>query len=269
MCQLFAISSSSSINLNFCWERFIERGSSQMANPDGWGVCYYQENDVNIYREPSPASFSPLVNFLSQHSPKSQMVISHLRLATQGKVLLKNTQPFSRNFAGKMHVFAHNGFINSKAYNRATSNWLKPTGDTDSEQIFCNLLERLEAIWQGEEVPSLENRSNIIKSFADEMRTYGAANFIYSDGITLFAHAHRQTIPGEGISHEPGLFMLSITDCHDKRSKLNADEQDQSGIIISGNCLSQTLIATRPLDSRDWRPMKEGELLRIEKGLLV
>lgn len=269
MCQLFAISTSHPIQVNFCWESFITRGSPQVGNPDGWGVSHYQENDATVYREPSPAFQSPLVEFLRHQSPKSHLVISHVRRASQGKVHLKNTQPFSRTLAGKVHIFAHNGFVSNTANKAATSNCLKPIGDTDSERLFCRLLQRLESVWQGDTVPSLEIRSRIIQNFADEMRPFGATNFIYSDSITLFAHAHRETVAGEGISQDPGLYVLPISDCHDKCSELNAEEQNDSGVIFSGSCQSQALVATGPLDKRDWRPMKEGELLRIENGILV
>ena len=36
-------------------------------------------------------------------------MISHIRKATQGGMNLENTQPFSREFGGCGHVFAHNG----------------------------------------------------------------------------------------------------------------------------------------------------------------
>jgi len=35
--------------------------------------------------------------------------MSRIRYATQGEVSFRNTQPFSRELAGKQHVCAHNG----------------------------------------------------------------------------------------------------------------------------------------------------------------
>jgi len=269
MCQLFAISTSSPTRLNFCWERFTERGSAQLGNPDGWGVCYYQDNDVNIYREPSPAANSPLVGFLLKQSSQSQMVISHVRRSSQGDVCLKNTQPFCRTLAGKEHTFAHNGFVGNAGQTDLASNWLAPVGDTDSERLFCMLLARLEPVWKGSEIPPLNVRTKIIQQFSDEIRPYGAANFIYSDSATLFAHAHRHTVEGDAVSTEPGLYVLSLSDCYETGSKLTAAEENEAGVSVVGNCLAQTLIATRPLDNRDWRPMREAELLCIENGVLV
>ena len=92
----------------------------------------------------------------------------------------------------------------------------------------------------------------------------GAANFLYYDGLTLFAHGDRHTIPGTETSEDPGLYLLlrseqsgisNVAPCHALKS--------------IGPSSAQALVATVPLDDQLWRPLAAGEILRIERGILV
>jgi glutamine amidotransferase len=206
MCQLLGLSSSDPIRLTFSWESFVLRSSQEGGNPDGWGVAYFSDVDVMLLREPAPAEKSPMVQFLSSHAPRSDLIISHVRRATHGERKLANTQPFQRVLGGHTHIFAHNGFVPPfKMSNK--SSWLLPQGNTDSEQLFCRLLGYLEPLWSERRIPSFESRLDVVERFAQEILERGASNFLYSDGINLFAHGHRQTLPGDAVSNEPGLYV--------------------------------------------------------------
>jgi predicted glutamine amidotransferase len=45
-------------------QTLAKRGSASGTTHDGWGVAFYQGNDVALFREPFAASGSPLVHFL-------------------------------------------------------------------------------------------------------------------------------------------------------------------------------------------------------------
>ena len=182
------------------------RGSLQGGNPDGWGVAYYEGVDAMLLREPAPAAESAMVKFLDSHAPRSDLIISHVRRATYGERKLANTQPFQRVLGGRTHVFAHNGFVPPVKMS-GTSSWLTPQGETDSELLFCRLLGYLEPLWSNHEIPAFEKRYNVVTGFAREILEYGAANFLYSDGVNLFAHGHRHTVPGDAVSDKPGLYV--------------------------------------------------------------
>ncbi len=260
MCQLLGLSSSSPIRLTFNWESFIGRGSKKAGNPDGWGVAYFEGSDALLLREPEPAITSPMVQFLTRHAPRSNLVVSHVRRATCGGVNLANTQPFQRVLGGHTHIFAHNGFV--APYKQAdTSSWLQPQGDTDSEKLFCHLLSDLEPLWSEGGVPSLEKRLGVVERFAREAMQHGAVNFLYSDGDTLFAHGHRRTIPGEGVSKEPGLYVSLYQST--TGSDMNASCE---GIEAEGSCSYQAVIATLPLNDRNWMPLKAGEIACFQHG---
>lgn len=262
MCQLLAVSTAAAVRTRLSWDGFAMRGSEATGNLDGWGVAYADGKDVHLSREPSPAADSPLVKFLGSHGPASTTLISHIRRATIGNRVLANTQPFVRALGGRMHIFAHNGHVT--ALEAPSEPWLRTIGTTDSENMFSMLLHRLEPLWRATNAPELGPRSDIVTRFAEEMRRHGAANFLYFDGLTLFAHGHRRTIPGAAISQGPGLFLL-----------LRAEESGPpihtpcQGLESIGPGGAQALVATIPLDEQRWRPLAEGEMLRIERGALV
>ena len=236
------------------------RGSQQGGNPDGWGVAYFEGRGATILREPVPAAASPMVRFLGRHAPRSDLVISHVRRATEGERNLVNTQPFERVLGGRTHVFAHNGYV-APGDLAGTSPWLQPQGDTDSERLLCRLLGYLEPLWQKGEVPAVENRLDVITRFARESMRSGASNFIYSDGINLFAHGHRQTLPGDAISDEPGLYVNL------QRSRAGSDMATPcQGLSAEGRCSRHALIATTPLSDAEWLPLEPGEVACFERG---
>jgi len=236
------------------------RGSQQGGNPDGWGVAYFEGVDAMLLREPEPAAESPMVQFLNSHAPRSDLIISHIRRATYGDRKLANTQPFKRVLGGHTHIFAHNGFVSPfKMPN--TSSWLLPQGDTDSEHLFCHLLGYLEPLWNSGGIPAFERRFDVVKRFAQEILERGASNFLYSDGVNLFAHGHRHTIPGDAVSDEPGLYVNLY------KSQTGSDMAIPcQGLRTEGSCSDQALVATLPLNDHEWVPLKAGEIACFEHG---
>lgn len=180
MCQLLGLSSSDPIRLTFSWESFAMRGSQQGGNPDGWGVAYYEGVDAMLLREPTPAATSSIVQFLDSHAPRSDLIISHVRRATLGDLKLANTQPFQRVLGGHTHVFAHNGFVPPVKMS-ATSSWLTPLGETDSELLFCRLLSDLEPLWSSGGIPALKSATTW--SHASPRRFCNRAQQIFSTAM--------------------------------------------------------------------------------------
>lgn len=260
MCELLGVSVEQPIRLRFGWESFALHGSSRAGNPDGWGVAYFAQRDVLLLREPGPAAGSPMVEFLAQHAPPSRQIISHVRRATIGALSLENTQPFVRYFAGRAHVFAHNGYVEDVGISADSPN-LQPVGDTDSERLFGLLLAELEELWF-HETPSLAERFSVVESFAQRLRERGALNFLYSDGETLFAHGHRYTVPGEAVSSDPGLYVL-------ERDAGDGDAVPCVGLACDGGKGRQAFVATMPLDDQSWTPLAHGEIACFEQGLRV
>ena len=262
MCELLGICVEHPVRLRLGWEEFALRGSRRAGNPDGWGVAYYAHRDVLLMREPTPAAESATVKFLAHHAPPSTHIISHVRRATKGARTLENTQPFVRYLAGRAHVFAHNGHVTNVEFTTANP-YLRPTGDTDSEQLFAQLLSELETLWC-HRTPPLTDRLSVVECFSRRMREHGPLNFLYCDGETLFAHGHRHTVPGEAISKDPGLYILERDGGDD--DGFNAP---CVGIGCDGAGGRQAVVATLPLDDQNWTPLARGEIACFERGRRV
>ena len=265
MCELLGVSSDQPLQLDFEWDEFSRHGSLGGGNPDGWGVGYYRGRDVAIFREPRPAADSDCSEFLGTCAPASAIVVAHVRRAALGRPILANCQPFARTLAGRVHLFAHNGYVPEiVAADAGLPAWLDPVGDTDSELLFGQLLVRLAAVWSQPALPTIEARFEVVREFAAEKRQQGAMNFLYSDGELLFAHGHRRTVPGDAISTDPGLYVLERgADCREPV------DDPVVGLRRSGTCTKQALVATVPLNEQSWTPLAPGQLVCLRAGVRV
>jgi glutamine amidotransferase len=262
MCELFAMSSLMPTKVDFSLEKLASHGGFEGPHRDGWGIAYYQGRDVLLLREASAASESLLVHHVERFGPPSELVVSHIRLATVGPRSLANTQPFARELGGRMHVFAHNGDLPGIELDPLfLLRRFLPIGETDSERAFCHLLESLAPIWRDPrgEVHGIAERMARLAAFAALARALGPANFIYSDGDTLFAHADRRIHP-ETRATLPGLYLLTRS-CKEPVPDLAA-----SGVTLKTCKQALTLLASEPLTGEDWQPLRTGELLAIADG---
>jgi len=262
MCELFAVSSRLPTVVDFTLERLARHGGLEGPNKDGWGLAYYQDGDVLLLREPTPASQSELVRFMEQKGPPSRFVVSHIRRATRGGIALRNTQPFERELGGKVHVFAHNGTLKDIEARCDIGKYrFHRIGETDSEYAFCCLLQRMAPLWDGIEdgVPDPDERLSIVAEFAAWLRPMGPANFIYSDGDMLFAHAHRRT-QKDGRIAPPGLHMLR------RRCDERPPDLRHAGVGLASEPQELTLLASVPLTGEAWEPLAEGEVVALREG---
>jgi len=265
MCELFSLSSLHPTNISFSLEEFADHGGHNGPHKDGWGVAYYEDLDLRLFREPCPASSSPCVKLLREHGLRSNIVISHIRMATQGDNALRNTQPFCRALGGRMHTFVHNGDLDGidelPGFN--TGDW-RPIGETDSEHAFCHLMHQLSVIWRQASPPSLGQRLEIIDNFAGRLRPLGPANFIYSDGEYLYAHGDKRTQPGRAGYHPPGLYWLA------RNCGLADETQALPGITLEQTRYDQqvVLVASVPLSVEPWQPFDEGQILVMKSGTI-
>ena len=262
MCELLAMSASRSTRLTGSLRVLASRGGSAGSSHDGWGAAFYQGLDVALFREPAPAAGSALVRHLEAEGPAARLAISHIRHATRGELSLANTQPFVRELGGRRHVFAHNGdlpgIFASKLF---TAGRYRPVGQTDSEYAFCALLSRLSTLWTSTDEPPLQARVSLLEQFAADLRALGPANFVYSDGDTLFAHGHRRIQAASKHIEPPGLWWLQ-RECAIATG--GADHPDGGSPRLQGQAV--LLFASVPLSDEAWRPVSEGQLLLARSG---
>jgi predicted glutamine amidotransferase len=263
MCELFAFSGEHPALLHYSLHEFAARGGGS-RNADGWGIAHYLDGDVRLLKEASAARDSACLDFIQSHPVRSDLVMSHIRHATQGAPTVRNCQPFVRELGAAMHVFAHNGDLDRGGLARlAVPDGFRPVGETDSELAFCVLLERLRPLWRGAVgPPPLESRRRVVAAFAKEIRALGPANFIYADGDALFAHGHKRIHDCGGI-RPPGLHVL----CRDCDAGPAGIEGQGLRIEPTQATGVQMLVASLPLTvDAAWRALGEGELLVARSG---
>lgn len=263
MCELFGVSSSVPVRVTYSLHAFAEHGGLIHPNKSGWGIAYHEGKDALLIKEPEPASDSPWVRFIETQPLTSTCVIAHVRYATAGAPSFANTHPFLREVGGQMHFFAHNGgFDGIWTTIPLRTDAFRPVGETDSEYAFCVLLERLAPLWRhaNGSPPPLSGRLAIVAETAATLRALGPANFLYSDGDVLFAHAHkRHWDEGGGRFSEarpPGLSIatrraLSVTGLN-----VEATADDASVLYV----------ASVPLTAEGWTPVPEGTVLALREG---
>jgi glutamine amidotransferase len=259
VCELLGMSARFPTTLRLSMTELARHGGLTGPHRDGWGVGFFQAGDAWLLREPAAASESPWLDLLQAHTLRSDLVVAHIRRATQGGPMLRNSQPFARELGGRMHLFAHNGMLPAIEDDpRFAARRFRRIGDTDSEQAFCALLERLAPAWDGG-LPPLAERTRLIARFAGELRDLGPANFIYADGDAIFAHAHRRRTDA-GEIRPPGLHLLCRT------CTAAADGVGLAGLALPDAPQEVALIASVPLSGEAWRPLAEGELVVLSGG---
>ena len=161
---------------------------------------------------------------------RSHTIVAHLRYSTVGKPCECNCHPFKWNHRGRDWLLAHNGHV------RGTSPHPLAEGDTDSERIFIQIMEKVGEYQEGGrirgQIPALKKA---IRHIFDTYDTDINLNLLISDGHHLYVFHH---YPGKPI------YML-------ERSK-------QYGGAV--------LVSTVPLSDEGWVPLAPDRLLVINRG---
>jgi len=130
MCELLAMSANRPAEVGHYLSRLMARGGATGPHADGWGVAYYEDRAVRIFKEPAPAAESRLLAMLAEDSLKSTALIAHIRRANPSMFgrATKNTHPFEREWNGRSWSFAHSG---------------KLPGCTSRTAVFCQSARRI------------------------------------------------------------------------------------------------------------------------------
>jgi len=262
MCDLLGLSFNVPITAKISLNIFQRRGE---ANPDGWGLAFYQNDRLQIIKEAHSATNSSLYDFMEKYT-HSKTILSHVRRSTRGIPSYLNTHPFYRRLKTKSNdrefAFAHNGTLTQIEKLRFKK--YKPLGETDSEKAFCHILEILSereiTTWTEPDFEAIESN---LREINDGMNTL---NCIFSDGSFLFCYSDendhnnglrftKQIAPFgsvELVAHEERLGHVEL------RSEIPS-ALDQSGYLIS----------TRILTRGEWTEFTKGELIVFRDGAIV
>jgi glutamine amidotransferase len=256
MCELFAMSAKYPTKVSMSMDIFASHGGDVGPHKDGWGVAYYQGNEAWQLKAAESAAYSDSLKFVRSHAPETNLMISHIRLATHGHVGLENTQPFSYPMNKQRITFAHNGHV-PKIFESVPSLLYTPLGTSDSEVVFSTLLSFLETR------TALSNNQlfNELEAFLTELADLGPLNIIFSDGDLLFAFSNKRTQPDKSIS-APGMHMLC-------RQCSSSEEKEFSNVHIEGTHQNLVLFSSVPLNDEPWQPMEPNRLYVAQNGMLI
>jgi len=226
MCDLFGMSCNESDRATRSLPRFA---ASSAVNRHGWGIGWFEGNTAEVNRAPERADFSAQYEE-STAMARSHTIVAHLRYSTVGEPCECNCHPFKWNHRGRDWLLAHNGHV------RGTSPHPLAEGDTDSERIFIQIMEKVGEYQEGGrirgQIPALKKA---IRHIFDTYDTDINLNLLISDGHHLYVFHH---YPGKPI------YML-------ERSK-------QYGGAV--------LVSTVPLSDEGWVPLAPDRLLVINRG---
>lgn len=235
----------------FSFTGFQARGGATDVHRDGWGIAFFEGRGVRVFLDPQPSCASPVAELVRNYPIRSLNVIAHIRKATQGPVGLENTHPFMRELWGRYWIFAHNG--NLSDYAPALDGSFVPVGQTDSERVFCHLLQTLRQRFPNG-APGRGELRQALDEFAAQVRKSGPFNFLLSNGDCLFAH--RSTELHYLIRQAP----FAVAHLKDQDVAVDFTELTSPDDRVA-------LIATQPLtDNENWTPLPVGRVALFAEG---
>ena len=252
MCELMGLSFDEPVAAKFLIHEFAAR---DVENADGWGLAWYPDNSLALVKEALTWRKSDYSQFLEGYQRlKARIYLAHVRhKSTSGEPTHADTHPFARELVGRDYCFAHNGTL--LQYQELPLNRFWPIGGTDSERIFCHLLDAIVG-----EARSLDTESDwrwLHEKLAD-LNRQGTINCLLSDGRRLIGY--------RDVTGWKGLVMRKI--------RFHAQEQRHfedatMEIAVEGDATNHgCVLATRPLSDTGWHELKLGEMVVLEGGRL-
>ena len=258
MCELLGLNFNIPVNPKLSFSGFRLRGKK---NPDGWGLGWYPDNknSLQLIKEAFNVNESSLADFIenySQNNIHSTTIIGHVRYSTVGNIAHENTHPFHRELNGKEFVFAHNG--NIKNFKEFKLQRFFPIGETDSEHLFCYILDQF-----NKEKRNFESKQSFrqIWDLFKHINEFGVFNCLLSNGKYLFAYRDINGLRKlHWVYRKPPYTNIELKDRHYSIKIEDEDVDKQEGVII----------ATRPLTvGENWQEFDFGELKIFKDGVLL
>ncbi|HTJ43653.1 MAG TPA: class II glutamine amidotransferase [Kofleriaceae bacterium] len=233
--------------------------------PDGWGLGYYPggEPSAVVLKEPAPpqGSIRGQLARAWEHLESSLFAL-HIRTATWGAISDANTQPFVRSWGRRDWMMAHAGSLASKLVTD-DKGVFEPVGSTDTEQIFCHLMNKLaEKGWRS----LLEADLQEVRTWLDLLNDHGQLTIALTDGRDLLAYADRKGVP---------LNLGTIAPPYE-RVAFGNDDLLVDLSVRGTKARKGVVVCTDPLGAPDdkaaapaWTTIAPGHLVLVRQGAVV
>ncbi|KAI2506692.1 glutamine amidotransferase [Fragilaria crotonensis] len=279
LCQLLGMNCAKPTDFSFSLQGFCRRGGSTDIHNHGWGMAFYNGKGVRQFHDTDAAATSPIANFITSLSIQTINMMAHIRYATQGDVELSNVHPFSREMWGIHWCLAHNGDV--PLFSNITTKdlpWIGsepkgdqsyfPVGDTDSEALFCAILNALKAKF--DTLPSLPVLHATLQDLMHEVVQYAPQETILNALITCGPHVlWVYSWPGSrhGSSVWNGLHY-TVREYPFKKCRLQDLDYEIDFSQVAQEDDRVAVIATKPLTTdEEWIELQRGELILFDAGL--
>jgi transglutaminase-like putative cysteine protease/predicted glutamine amidotransferase len=231
--------------------------------PDGWGIAYYPggEPSASVLKEPAPANGSIRSELVKAWDHlASAIFVVHIRTATWGQNSDANTQPFSRAHGGRDWIIGHSGSLRERLDVKGR---FEPVGSTDTERVFCDLLERIaEPGWRSLGECDLERlRAELV-----EINHHGALSLVMSDGLDLLVYSD--------VRDEGSLHLCHLLPPHEPSLAFGDDDliidlTSRGDVSRKGVLVSSTPLARSDGHPMEWTRVPPGHLLVVRQGAIV
>jgi glutamine amidotransferase len=229
---------------------------------DGWGIAVFESRsppggvaDQAWRLHKAVACAAEDLDFRRFAEATGEVMISHIRRRTVGAVSLENTHPFR---SGRW-VFAHNGTIHERDYLRSRTSVRRMAemhGHTDSELFFAYLLTELDAAGMAD-APAVPLTDSVLREATRvvcAMPSFGAVNFLLSDGAVMYAHRFGRS-----------LFVLD----RGPEDPVRESRRSHDGAVVVTRWPPQrraVLVASEAMTDEPWTEVEERGLLRIDRA---
>ena len=223
-------------------------------------------------------------------------MLAHIRYATQGEVSLENVHPFSRVWKGVQITFCHNGDCPHFGTADTTQQQLHinggsdegtavtlpllgqttpsdviyhPVGDTDSEAVFCAILNALHVEFPNG-LPTLPVLHEFLSVLCDEIIARHPEstifNFLLGCGQhTLFAYSWPGKRPNSNVWN--GLYYIVREPPFSTAKLLDTDYEIDFRRVTTPND-RVAVITTKPLtEEAGWTEFQRNELIMFNRGI--
>lgn len=222
------------------------------GNPHGWGFARVERNSADgdvwdVTKEPVSAVESALAAEIATNEGwTSDVILGHVRFASQGAHTQINTHPFQREYRGRNWVFAHNGTL----FGLIEPNKLTcpVEGQTDSEQLLCSIITAFERL--DLDFYDFEELESILRTFNND----GSMNLVFSDGASTFCYKDKKASFGLDICPASDLIADGYIFAED------GNNEDLTGFVVTTHGLTT---------HKAWEPITPGSLLVFQNGEMV
>jgi len=229
--------------------------------PRGWGFGWYPGVEMagQILKDPATGAEDPAVGVLRDWNRfGSTTFICHFRGPAHHRTQ-SDAQPFLRNFSGRAWIIAHSGTLEGDWRHKlplGEKPVFEPVGRTDTEHLFCWILNRMQA--EGSRSMA-EHGLDRLAADLKEINQLGQLNLLLTDGQSLAVYHDAE-------ARQP-IFWSRRAPPHVQMPM----ENNVLALELEPHQAHHTFIAfaTEQLSEDAWVRMSPGQLLVSRRGQII